>query len=436
MFSASWTTKWLRLAATALVGLLVCAAIFSSYQVSDITTPWWSLRRSDHQDTAETEDANKDTSTEVPPSSSDVDWSRFAYTQYATDSEYLCNSVMLFEALHRLGSRADRVLMYPSHMMPNIEVEQTTTDDQRLLRKAAEQYKVRLVPVEVQHRSGDDATWADSFTKLLAFNQTQYSRVLSLDSDSTLLQSMDELFLLPDCPVALPRAYWLLPDNVLSSQVLLIQPTEHEFNRVYDAIGTAGDDDYDMEIVNNLYKDNAMILPHRSYDMLTGEFRNLGEHVHYLGNGYETWDPVAHFNEAKFLHFSDWPVPKPWHQMSDKLREEKQPACRQVEGVEKCVEREMWNDFYDDFRERRDTSETTTMMPAALAYVIDCLDMSQVADSARQCPSSYLSSEWIVLEASRTADPAYGDHKKEQPWHYVPQWDAQDVAASDRLPRA
>ena len=32
------------------------------------------------------------------------------------------------------------------------------------------------------------ATWAESYTKLLAFNQTQYDRVLSLDSDSTVLQ--------------------------------------------------------------------------------------------------------------------------------------------------------------------------------------------------------------------------------------------------------
>jgi len=52
-------------------------------------------------------------------------------------------------------------------------------------------------------------TWSDSYTKLLAFNQTQYDRVLSLDSDSTVLKPMDELFLLPDCPVAMPRAYWL-----------------------------------------------------------------------------------------------------------------------------------------------------------------------------------------------------------------------------------
>jgi len=34
----------------------------------------------------------------------------------------------------------------------------------------------------------DKATWTESYTKLLAFNQTQYDRVLNLDSDSTVLQ--------------------------------------------------------------------------------------------------------------------------------------------------------------------------------------------------------------------------------------------------------
>lgn len=34
----------------------------------------------------------------------------------------------------------------------------------------------------------DIGTWAESYTKLLPFNQTQYDRVLSLDSDSTVLQ--------------------------------------------------------------------------------------------------------------------------------------------------------------------------------------------------------------------------------------------------------
>ncbi len=32
------------------------------------------------------------------------------------------------------------------------------------------------------------ATWAKSFTKLLSFNQTQYERLIHLDSDATLLR--------------------------------------------------------------------------------------------------------------------------------------------------------------------------------------------------------------------------------------------------------
>lgn len=145
----------------------------------------------------------------------EVDWSRFAYTQYVTDTNYLCNSVMLFEALHRLGSKPDRLMMYPD----NFSV--ADDDDSRqaeLLRIARDRYGVKLKPIQVQSRHGGDRkssfpaaeytmmtlrdrfflcpsqlisaaeTWAESYTKLLAFNQTQYDRVLSLDSDSTILQ--------------------------------------------------------------------------------------------------------------------------------------------------------------------------------------------------------------------------------------------------------
>ncbi|SPQ27171.1 d83a3730-91ba-44bf-abf0-e8eb00f37d33 [Thermothielavioides terrestris] len=124
-----------------------------------------------------------------------VDWSRFAYVQYVTNSVYLCNSVMLFERLQQVGSRADRVMMYPSWMMG--EGGRGRLDDRRLLLKARDEYNVRLVPIEVLARPGQDPTWAESFTKLLAFNQTQYARVLSLDSDANVLQNLDELFLLP-----------------------------------------------------------------------------------------------------------------------------------------------------------------------------------------------------------------------------------------------
>jgi hypothetical protein len=84
-----------------------------------------------------------------------VDWSRFAYTQYVTNTEYLCNSVMLFETLHRLGSKADRLMMYPSRMHPDPDPT-SSSPESRLLLKAQNDYGVKLMPIEVQHRSGRD----------------------------------------------------------------------------------------------------------------------------------------------------------------------------------------------------------------------------------------------------------------------------------------
>ena len=98
-----------------------------------------------------------------------------------------------------------------------------------------------------------------------------------------------------------------------------------------------------------------MILPHRPYDLLTGEFRG-DSHEKYLGTDREPWDPVAVFNEAKFLHFSDWPVPKPWLSTAS-YREKNQPACITTEdGKEDCTARTLWNGFYEDFAERRKVS--------------------------------------------------------------------------------
>ncbi|KAH7143634.1 nucleotide-diphospho-sugar transferase [Dactylonectria macrodidyma] len=298
-------------------------------------------------------DASK--ATTYSPPEHDVHWSRFAYTQYVTDSDYLCNSVMMFEALHRLGSKADRLMMYPSYILDPAATE-AHSHDGRLLIKSRDEYNVKLMPIEIQHREGADLTWADSFTKLLAFNQTQYERVLSLDSDGVILQHMDELFLLPPCPVAMPRAYWLLDskptERVLSSQVMLIQPSAVEFDRIVKQMDQVGDNDYDMEIVNKLYYDSALILPHRPYDMLTAEYRRT-DHVNYLGSDREAWDPVAALNEAKFVHFSDWPIPKPWLPMEPEAQQENQPNCTAINGGDECVEKTIWNQFYTDFAENR-----------------------------------------------------------------------------------
>ncbi|KAJ4328350.1 hypothetical protein N0V84_001221 [Fusarium piperis] len=286
-----------------------------------------------------------------------IDWSRFAYVQYVTNEVYLCNSLMIFEALQRLGSNAERLMMYPGHMLAP-DAQKSDSHVGQLLIKARDEYKVTLQPIEIQRRNGSDVTWADSFTKLLAFNQTQYDRVISLDSDGVVLQLMDELFQLPPCSVAMPRAYWFMKDDppktMLASHVMVVQPDKVEMERILHKIETIENTEYDMEVINDLYLDSAMVIPHRPYGLLTAEFR-MKDHSQYLGSNTEKWDAVAVMNEAKYVHFSDWPVPKPWVQDSA-MRLQKQPQCPTADGKdtqETCVEREIWNKLYTEFAENR-----------------------------------------------------------------------------------
>ena len=116
------------------------------------------------------------------PTDGSIKWDDYAYCQYVTNEAYLCNSLMIFESLKRLKAKAQSLMLYPA--------EWTVGDDTppgKLLAKARDEYDVVLVPIHVQRYAGEP-TWAESFTKLLAFNQTQYKRVLSLDSDATVLQ--------------------------------------------------------------------------------------------------------------------------------------------------------------------------------------------------------------------------------------------------------
>jgi hypothetical protein len=111
----------------------------------------------------------------------DIDWTGYAYAQYVTNDAYLCNSLMIFQMLRELGARVELLLMYPE----SYEIEDNSSSG-RLLTKA-QALGVHLAPITVQHLVGE-STWAESFTKLLASSQTQYRRVLHIDSDAMVLQ--------------------------------------------------------------------------------------------------------------------------------------------------------------------------------------------------------------------------------------------------------
>ncbi|KAF2732802.1 glucose N-acetyltransferase 1 [Polyplosphaeria fusca] len=292
-----------------------------------------------------------------------INWSNYAYSLYATDSATLCHAVLVFDALARYGSRADRVLFYPDYW--DTRIRDSKDRDSQLLVMARDKYNVKLQPgklLSVEGRAGEErsytGTWDKSVTKFMAFSLAYYDRVIALDSDITLLQSLDELFLLPPTPIAMPRAYWYdTRPWPLTSLLMVIKPSLEEFDNFKKMLVGGASDElvranvYDMELVNERFADSAMVLPHRPYSLLSGEFRRHN-HSAYLGSSSETWDANKVYKEAKLVHFSDWPLPKPWIMWPQEGLAEIQPDC---EGSKEggCREREIWKGLYSDFRQRR-----------------------------------------------------------------------------------
>ena len=261
---------------------------------------------------------------------------------------------------HATINPIQRLMLYPSHWdrdeVDDIDPAQGLTDIARLLQSAETDYFVKLKPVEVLHKNNtDQKTWADSYTKLLAFNLTQYDRVLAIDSDSVLRQNLDELFLLPKAPLAMPYVYWGEPEGwQFSSQLMLIQPSADGFLEIEASIKNAKPDEYDMDIINKLYKGKILKIPQRPFCLLSGEFRRKN-HEAYLGSRSRDWDPDLVLEQARFMHFSDWPVPKPWIRAPKDLLNKHMPKCSKSEwfGATDCRDRAVWFQLYYDFAQRR-----------------------------------------------------------------------------------
>jgi hypothetical protein len=194
----------------------------------------------------------------------------------------------------------------------------------------------------------------------MAFSLAYYDRVIALDSDITLLQSIDDLFLLPPTPIAMTRAYWA--DSKpwpLTSMLMVIKPNPEELEQFKARMAWGGNNElvdahrFDMELINDRFENSALVLPHRPYGLLTGEFRRKeSDHSAYLGDPNEKWDAEKVYKEAKLVHFSDWPLPKPWIMWPQQGLEEMQPDCG-GSHVGTCPERRIWKHLYDDFRHRR-----------------------------------------------------------------------------------
>lgn len=217
--------------------------------------------------------------------------------------------------------------------------------------------EVHLRPFDIVSTSKGDSTWRDSLTKFHSFALTEWTRVLAFDSDTLVLNSMDHYFLSPLAPIAVPRAYWLtdkdanISSQVLGSHVMLLEPNDGRYRTIMDEAKQSGE--FDMEVLNQLFNTSAMILPHRRLALLTGELRKT-DHSKYLAPDVdEEWNAMAEVSRSVLVHFSDWPLPKPWKHRTDKQFQDMMPDCPDGDvgrpDRPPCADRMMWTSFYEDY---------------------------------------------------------------------------------------
>ncbi len=215
---------------------------------------------------------------------------------------------------------------------------------------------MRLLPRDELHENVTSrGIWTDSYIKLLAFSLTQFSRVLVLDSASLPKGNLDSVFLLPEAPLAMPWVYWGEPTGwAFSNQMMLISPSATGFANVEAEIKKADPDDYDLTIVEKLYKSRTLKIPQRPYHLMTGELRRT-DHSKYLGSSSKKWDPEEALGKAKLLHFSDWPVPRPWASAPQVALNKYMPKCLKSEwfGATNCKDRMVWMKLYADYAMNR-----------------------------------------------------------------------------------
>jgi lipopolysaccharide biosynthesis glycosyltransferase len=236
---------------------------------------------------------------------------RFAYAFYATSINYYCSAIVNTRRLLDLKVHGDIIILYKK----DAQIPQDKLD--HFLNMAPG--RTKLVPVDLWVTSKANQYYRNVFMKFSIFSLVEYDRIIYLDSDSLYLQNLDHLFLLPNATVAAPRMYWG-KQPFMTSALMIIQPNLNTFELLkQESIKNAEKNTYDMDLLNHLFIDSAILLP--------GQLLCLNSH-------WETKDTAAFgnitLNELKAmcgtLHFTA--LGKPWsypNNMAQDLRPNADP---------------------------------------------------------------------------------------------------------------
>ncbi|ODV94139.1 hypothetical protein PACTADRAFT_44436 [Pachysolen tannophilus NRRL Y-2460] len=303
---------------------------------------------------------------EVIENSAGLNWSKYAYVQYATSIDYMCSALINFAKLRRFNTRAQLVLLYNEYYKYDKKLETQKSREAQLLDKFAKIYNVILRPIRLLKFKSESSTWDTSFTKFQIFKLLEFDRIIYFDSDSKIVNgNMDELFFLPDVKVAMPISYHLAKHQgfIWSDHIMVIKPSVEIYKRLMRLTKAKSKDEYDMDIINKLFQiDNilsrdhnkdyipdALVIPHLNYGVLTGDLRSENHDVLLAEPQDLPYVSSSIFQKLRYIHFSDHPVPKPWRKhIYEHLPDDAKPRI-----VTDCDSAEIWNSLYEEYEEDR-----------------------------------------------------------------------------------
>lgn len=189
----------------------------------------------------------------------------YAYVFYATKAEYACSVLVNIDRLNNIFHTKYRIIVL---VKPTISSEYLSNFTAQ---------NATVIPYEPPPLYDNESPYyADVLLKLVGFRLHQYipslKRVLILDSDQLILQSLDHVFSFPAVDLAAPRAQWK-GSLGFTSAFLLVTLSDRLWDRMELALQNIDDDTFDMDILNKMFAETAMLLP-GDYCTLNSEWEN------------------------------------------------------------------------------------------------------------------------------------------------------------------
>ena len=249
-------------------------------------------------------------------------------------------------------------MLYPSewdnYESEHANLEQEPPATSRLLKRAERESYVKLYPVDGLNSDSRTPWTKPAYTKLLAYNLTEFERVLVIDPASQVRGNMDDVFLLPRSGVAMSYVNTgRSKGRTASPQLILASPSPANFAAVRQAIDAASNS-RDVDILKAVFSTKIRPLDYDAYGFLTSDLRrnSLAEISALPSTDSENDDALT---DVKIIHFSDPPLPQPWFKAPQDSVNKYMPQCVKSQwfGASNCRDRELWFKLYANYGRKR-----------------------------------------------------------------------------------